>query len=505
MPIYNDNSPVIPLPPTLPSETPIPIIDTASSYSSFQYQGALITQLDGTPWQCTYFNQYLGKDDPIINSNDVQDPTLKQYLKIENFELRATSSLESNLDTSLGISVVTGESNVYPVITPQAGDIFFAIIQGNTYGVFEVTAVSRASQFKESVWSITYNQISYLNPDKQAYYEQYVVNRLIFDVSLLDYNTNPLKTESEYNQYTTKNQIILDLIQEYYLQFFDYYSSTFILPENIKSPALTYDPFIVKFFNSFVKTEWLQGLNFPIEYDLKCSFLYQPFSTVFDAITKQSNAVLKHAVKQMTTLSSNSFSAPFQRHNLQVSPIDYVIYPNVSGGIADNTYPDLTVSEALVEEVSAIQSMLSDSILNDQLNTAFQNAAITAAKIDALTISMQIMAAYQAYLTNDTVTLNTTLDNIKNLVNNYQVPTSTPLTNVSQLVDTSTVSYIFSSNFYNGLSGQSPIEFNVSNVINKLPILLSDILPIATSLDSLNPMDRFYQIPIIIALLTIAR
>lgn len=342
MPLYNNNEPV---PPIVPSPTvQIPPIDTAAYFSNFNFRDNIIGYIDGSALTCTYYNQYLGTDDVVRNSNDSDDATIRQYLKINDFEIRVTSALSSSIDQATGIATVTGEANVYPVITPIVGDVVILPIQDNVEAAFEITNVVRASQFKESAWQITYSQLKYIKPGDIELYDNFVVAEYVFDVKLLNTSQWPVQTVSEHRRTVDKDILLDDIIASYYMQFYNVEIGTFLLPPS--STALnvkTYDPYIVAFWNTYIKSSTTDNvMPMPIFFEAKSHKCKRPFYTILDAIAQQSPIISKICVKKMHTVSVVEFDASFQRHTLRVSGINQVVYPYTENGNAVQT---LTVDE----------------------------------------------------------------------------------------------------------------------------------------------------------------
>lgn len=341
MPLFNTNTPVEPIIPTIPSVTPTPVINTASMYANMQHIPTIVGFLDGTPLSCVYYGQYLGEDDPAINSGDVNDPTLKQYLKIDAFEIRITSETTLSYDQNTGTSLVTGTANVYPVITPIVGDVFIALLISGSYGLFEVTAANRVSQFKESAWVIEYNQIDYLTVELEEELETHVVGVLQFDVTKLSYGDNPLLTKTEYNRNTDKNLIITNLVRLYYSSFYSKKADTFVLPNDGTYLGTMYDSHLVEFWNTFITNkQWLDGRIPPTTYDVTLHNVDAAIYTTWDAISAQSIDILDYASKNMERASTHIFNIPYQRHSLMVSDINYVVIPILK---ADKVATDITV------------------------------------------------------------------------------------------------------------------------------------------------------------------
>ncbi len=335
MPIFNDEHPV---PPTVPTDTlpnQNPIINTASLYRNFQFQPTIIGYIDGTPWNCIFYHQWLGEDDVIINSQDTYDPTLKQYVKIHNFELRVTTGLTQAFDTETNTNTLTGVANVYPFITPIVGDVFIATVQDTIQGVFEVTKAERLSLYKESAWSIEYTMISYVLPNTVTDLDQFKIADLIYTPEAVDYASNPLHSESEYDLLVTVKKRCKELIDIFYLNYFDRRLNSFLVPYTVDINKVVYDPYLVNFWNKTIHDRWSQDYIAPIEYTIQYSKLHLPYITIFDAIFEQSIDKLPYTVKYLHLFDTQNFEALFQRHNLRLTNITDVLYPELSNGKAN--------------------------------------------------------------------------------------------------------------------------------------------------------------------------
>lgn len=414
MPLFNLNDSVKPVPVTPPSVTVPEIVDTASYYSTLTTSENIIGYLDGSPWLSTYYARYLGKDDTVINFNDIVDPTLNQFLKINNFELRLTSELTYTTNPETGTTTVSGEANVYPVIVPMVGDIFVAYISQTEIGIFQVSAFTRKSLYQQSSWTIAFQIIAYSNSfNNNPYYDQYVVNELFFDSTKLGIGNNPLFTKSEVLQLSEKEDITKNLINFYFLNFYDNTTKTFLVPSDSASYSNTYDPSVITFWNSIIDREmyYESGFSSPTEYAVTSSLITQPFVTIFDALLNHSKYTLNIAVKSMQSLSTGYFDVAYSRHTVLVSNLDYIIYPYYNNGLADLTFGTSG--------------------------------------------------------------------------------TNTP--------------YIFSLAFYNDVSGQTALEQQVTNYLNKQIILFSNLQPIITTVFTDSKINNFYFIPIILALLQVCK
>lgn len=408
MPLFK---PELPITPITPHDSPDVIIDTASIYSSNQYSSKIIGYLDGSPWQCMYYAQYLGNDDPIVNSEDIISPTLKQYAKIQRFELRVTSALALANIVTTGTSMVTGAANVYPVITPTIGDVFIAEIEPDCYGIFEVSDVTRAALFRESAWQITYSLIEYATVEKYEEFDHFVVADYVFDVGLLGTMSNPLRTLSENDRAITKDKVISLLIAEYYTEFYDTRFRTFLAPNPEVTSAASFDHFLVNFWNCYIPENILGGYKMPIDYEVKNGIHTDVFITLFDCIAAQNIHLLTSAVKAMQFRSVYDFASIYIRNTIANIGITDVVYPYIE---------------------------LNKPVLLPSDGTDYQT-------------------------------------------------------------------YIVSSNFYSQTAPLTAFEDILSKALRSEVLTYSDIQSVIDSRVNLTPLERFYQIPILIVLLTLSR
>lgn len=328
MPLYTN---VVPDVSTPPNDVTAPIIDTASIYSNNVVKDPIINYIEGSTWSVDYYGQHIGDDDIVTNFGDILDPTLRQYQKIQSFELRVNNDLTLEINPDNGLSALTGTSNVYPVIAPIPGDMIIGPIGDGLLGMFEVSSVNRKSMFKDSAWEIRYSMIEYVSTSALDALNALVVSDLVFDVSLLGTAAGPIRTLSENHRAITKDIIIEDMLARYYDEFYSLQHGTFILP----GVGDRYDPFLIEFWNTFIGTKMLDG-NYPRPngYDARNAIFKRDYKTVWDAVAEQSRPILKRAVSTMRSLSTSSFGTTKAQFSLSATGIDYVIQPTEIDGLA---------------------------------------------------------------------------------------------------------------------------------------------------------------------------
>lgn len=323
MPIFNTNEEV---PQSNPIE-PAPVIDTASVYHNREMKNKIIAFISGSTWTVDYYAKYQGDDDVLSNGSDVGSPTLLQYQKIEKMELRLQGSLEQATDTQTNTTSVTGSALVYPIVIPQIGDVIVAHVGANSYGIFDVVTVARQSLYKESAWLIEVNMSDYLTDVKQAELEDKVVNTLIFDITQLNTDKGPIRTESEYQRNVDRCALINELVSCLYNEYYNTYHQTFL----VKDVKMCFDPFAVDFFNKIVGTEFLGGRATPRLYDFRNTIFQYEYSTIWDAILTNSRRTVLKGVKEMGNRSTFQFGTCYLFNTIDTTQLECVVYPGDDG------------------------------------------------------------------------------------------------------------------------------------------------------------------------------
>lgn len=238
------HSPVAPLAPSLPKTietamrtTTVDAINTPlSSLSAF---------IQGSPWVVdSYYPQVLGEDNAPRDFDHNAAPTTQRYNCIKDFVLKVIDPLSSSTDNATGVTTVSGKANVYPVIVPAKGDIFFASSDG-VKSLLRVTDVNRLTHNRESVF-----EISYVVTDNRDIHEtELTLNARTNQVyhfhreRLISGNHALLSTE-ETLSLRGKTRLLPRLIDHYLERFFTQKPCSVILPYK---EGIYYDPYLTRF------------------------------------------------------------------------------------------------------------------------------------------------------------------------------------------------------------------------------------------------------------------
>lgn len=373
MPVFLPQPPIEDLPPSTPPDDPI-IVGTATNFTTAQTPVGFVPYIDGTPWTTIYYNRLVGPDNVIGNSNDLNDPSLRQYNKINNFELRVTDSNTGDIDPETNTGTITGSANIYPVITPISGDIFIASLQEGSSGIFEITSVRRYTHFKQSAWAVTYTLINYLNDERLDELNSYVTSEQYFDISLLVNGVVPLISKSEAEQHISKQELTKGIIENYLFNFFDEKLNLILYPSSTSGLPI-YDSHISKFWNIVVRnTETLDNIS-PTELSIMTSSVHYKYKTILDAIIQQNALFLDKAIKHFRRFNISEFRVPFMRRDIFAYGISFLYFPITENGKPlqeqvdiehpleeDDLYPYI-VSEAFYIEGSPDKTLFDIAVL----------------------------------------------------------------------------------------------------------------------------------------------
>lgn len=324
MPSFN-NIQVVPTPVTPNNQASI---DTASVYQGQGVTDKLTTYIEGSPYRVTYYNRYIGGDDTIELTHDVHDPTSVQYQRIRNFELRLQDgAFNTDINTQTLQFLRTGTANVYPVITPQVGDVFTASVDVNRLGIFSVTAASPLTHLQSTAYQIEFSLTGYHDTASEQRLEARVVTELVFDAELIGTTGSALQTESEFDIRNTCQSRIAELVACLYHEYFDIYLDTFVIRDE---SCQILDPFAVRYFNCVIPESYRQNRDRPQEYDIRNICARYDFYTIWDALRECSKRILDKVFKQTKDYGNSFWGADFVYYNLDTSQIDLIIYPDIN-------------------------------------------------------------------------------------------------------------------------------------------------------------------------------
>ena len=217
-----------------------PVVDTRS-----EEYNTLSVFATGSRWACDFYTQVVTQDTAPQAYHKDQLQIYGQYRRIRGFELLVTSPMRPEQEDNVARSWrATGTASVYSVITPNEGDMFIADIGNGQNGLFSVLRSTRNSPFTESFCEIEFRQIDVVSKSIMDDLDKRTVETLYFDKNLLRSGTKSVITTEEMDVTKRLLKAYRRLNNIYVHEFYDSGLNTFILPGQ-QTP--TYDPYMTHF------------------------------------------------------------------------------------------------------------------------------------------------------------------------------------------------------------------------------------------------------------------
>jgi hypothetical protein len=122
---------------------------------------SLIAYVEGAPWTVNYYSQVVAEHNDLREIDAAEPDIYQQYTKINDLEIRVTTSLSESNDTQTGLMTVTGSGNMYGSVLPNVNDYFTTDSGDTKKGLFRVSNVERKSFNRDSIFYIDYTLVGY--------------------------------------------------------------------------------------------------------------------------------------------------------------------------------------------------------------------------------------------------------------------------------------------------------------------------------------------------------
>lgn len=241
---------------TAPSSYQLPVlvedrVQTTIVSSDGETVRAASAYISGSPWKLrSYYNQILAPDNTPKDFDRNASPVSQRYREIQDMLFRVTSPLSNTTDTATGLTQMTGEANVYAILVPYIGDVFFALVAGSQVQ-FKITNVTRLTYSREAGHSVTY---AAANNSDVAVLQELIKARsdehLVFSQDRLASALTPLLRPAQVKTLLDLRVLREDFVDMYFSLFFDRQVNTFVLPYEERVA----DPFLVRFMTGLLET-----------------------------------------------------------------------------------------------------------------------------------------------------------------------------------------------------------------------------------------------------------
>jgi len=426
-----------------------PVVDTRKeSYDTLAVFPA------GQRMDTDFYNQVSGRDTAAHSFQEDLPPALGQLRLIRGLELVVTQPLTHNQDDgdSRGWET-TGSSFCYSVVTPNVGDIFIADIGNGTSALFQITSSKRNTIYPESGTEISYRATKSISASVMEQLRLRTVETLIFDRENMRNGVKALLRLEEVSIIRRLGRAYDRLANLYLRDFYATEFKTLQVPVQYKNGEFlpTYDPYMVRFIKATIDTRSYPKVLQITELGVNHDPMSNQYS-LFDAILKMDFSLLYSCSKIAKISPINSFRARPLMHSIFFSGMKQVV-----------TMVDIPFS---VDTYEQMPHGFKDLTKADTRQT----------DIDDILPVLDMTDATQ--------------------IQGHPIPLIHRITHDDH--------YIFSKAFYDNTPGKSQLETLLYNRLDTETTDMEVLAEIAENAPRWDNLERFYYIPIVLALIKLA-
>ena len=177
------------------------------------------------------------------------------YLRIKNFQMKLTESMQYSYETSETRSQLIGSAILYPNFCPNQGDLFIYQVDETHLGLFRIyEAPERMSIKASTVHQIKFILMAFLTPEQLQKLNDCVEDEVIFNLERYLNDAGALLTSGEADTLGLANSALNTLLNYYCSEFYE----NRIYNTFIESECL-YDPYIVEFITRIIPLDKMKG------------------------------------------------------------------------------------------------------------------------------------------------------------------------------------------------------------------------------------------------------
>lgn len=410
---------------------------------------SLITSIEGSKWVVDYYSQIIDRDNALYGQDIGQSGVYQQYKLIKGLELKVANELSTSQDDESKAMIVQGSAHMHSMVIANHGDVFIADVGDGRAGVFQITMSEKRSMYTQAVYYIEYTLLYFVDAEKtkKKDLDDKVVETYYYLKDFINYGQNPLVITSEYEAFLKLHDLQEDLIDAYFKWFFSVEKKTLLVPGQ---DLLVYDHFMTKFILSLIDSTEHNKIRYTRTYNVDGdAYLEEP--TILDAIIKRDKYMVPMLNRKMGLASKLEFNNDPMMEGFRFANIPLIVYPKVEQPIYTSVSPTRakTITEVTLQNVST--------------------------RIGDLNTILPI---------NIASTLDTQLPDLPNIVPVLQDDC-----------------YIFTNTFYEGQMVSSQLEWIVHKFLNERIVNASEVFEVSKNFINWGGLERFYYIPVVIAMI----
>lgn len=181
-------------------------------------------------------------------------------LKINNFEMKLTDSINFEYNTGDVTSAIAGSAIVYPYFVPYQGDLFLYEVEPGHIGLFKVAEAPTRLSIREGTYHrITFVLVAWHTPEWNTKLEACVEDVAYFDVNrFLTTKGSLLSSDEKYLQTDIAKWI--GVLTTYFCEnFYDKRIFQTFVEDPTTKEEIPYDPYLVEFISRIIPISNMPG------------------------------------------------------------------------------------------------------------------------------------------------------------------------------------------------------------------------------------------------------
>lgn len=296
---------------------------------------SLLKYVEGYPWTVDFYGQILNSHN-TLEGFDPGSPNLTQpYYKVERMILQVDSPLDSSYDTATGVTTVSGSALMPFSVTPNAGDVFIAQVDSGEDAIFHITAVTRKTHRKDSLYAVSYTLYAFTS-DRPTFVSQLnarVNETYYFNNDTNFFNRDVLIKPSVKEAIDRLNAFMAESRAHYFRLFGQNRTGALILPG---TTSIFYDPRLVDFIAKTVEVSQIDSKFFRATYF--SDYVDQP--SLLDCLLGRRLPAAGSINTAFSFVSVASLPSKARFGAIAFLDIDYILHPvsplqsHISGGLS---------------------------------------------------------------------------------------------------------------------------------------------------------------------------
>lgn len=425
---------------------------------------ALLTHVEGSTWVVDYYSQVLGSDEEATPWQPHQAAVYQQYRLIKGYAMKLQGSLSIGSDPTSHEMTVTGTALIYPRLKPNYGDMFIADVGDGLAGMFVIGQPTKKTILTDTAYEVPFTMARIATAEITSELNNCVVDTGYFNKDFLLYGQNPVLTGGATQALQTVNQIQQTLFTRWVTDFYSREFKTFLVPEQ-DGPC--YDSFLTHFmFQIFDRNA---NPLFRKARELNCAGIpVLEVTSFWSAIVELDRTLLYSAFTNANRLSTTYQGGFPYMDGIIHSGIDTMVAPTSGGSLVDAQYQyqgSATIIGLDMQNPTPTDLVAAQTLLLSKLNT--------------------YSTEYPTETSNDISMTSPTVPVIRNIASNDR--------------------YVLTQAFFDGdVAGMTKLERLLDQYFNEQRTPLAALFAFCDCALTWRPLERFYYIPILLAMLRLA-